>query len=96
MPSLITLIISIGIFFPINEKQIKSLNVFPRVGLERAQLAKIYKYLVKYWTALASIGHGTIRTYCDLISRIGTFDLKSGFWQSCKLAVGRTGTDLNV
>ena len=55
MPSLITLIISIGIFFPINEKQIKSLNVFPRVGLERAQLAKIYKYLVKYWTALASL-----------------------------------------
>ena len=72
------------------------LNDFPGIGLERAQLAKNDKYLAKHWSALASIEYSTIRTYCDLISRIGTFDLKSGFWQSCKLAVGRTGTDLNV
>ena len=65
------------------------------MGHDWAQLAKDDKYLVKYWSALASIGHSTIRTYCDLIARIGTFDWKSGFWQTCKLAVGRTGKDLN-
>ena len=73
---LITLIITVAILSPVDGKQNKSLNVFTGIGLERAQLAKIYKYLVKYWTALASIGHATIRAYYDLISHIGTFDLK--------------------